>query len=93
MYNMGRHGTLDTLPNVPFFTGKSKQVPGAAIDLNHSCNTTSSVMSPSKRVNLRSQSIKQLADGHALLERGGISKEQYDEIQVAILKDMKENMI
>ena len=44
-------------------------------------------------LNLRSESIRQLTDWHALLEKGGISKEQYDDIQCAILKDMKDNMV
>ena len=47
------------------------------------------MVSPSKKVNLRSESIKQLVDWHSLLEKGGISKEQYDEVQQVILKEIK----
>ena len=93
MYNMGKHGNLETPPNLPFFSGTKKHSSGAHGGSDSHPVEKSAVMSPSKRVNLRSESIRQLSDWHALLEKGGISKEQYDDIQGAILKDMKSNMV
>ena len=81
MYNLGRHGNLGAPPNLPFFGGTKKHISGACSDSNSHTNQPSATMSPSKRVNLRYESIRQLADWHALLEKGGISKEQYDSVQ------------
>ena len=58
--------------------------------MTHFLGTYYPVIFSVKRVNLRSESIRHW---HALLEKGGISKEQYDDIQCAILKDMKDNMV
>ena len=49
-------------------------------------------ISPSKRVNLHTESIGQLVEWHSLLEKGGISREVYEDMQQAILKDIKDNM-
>jgi len=38
-------------------------------------------LSPAKKVHMRGESIKQLAEWHALLQQGIVTKEQYDEIQ------------
>jgi len=38
---------------------------------------------------MRSQCIEQLDRWHTLLEKGGITKEQYDELQATIFKDMQ----
>ena len=50
-------------------------------------------ISPSKRVNLRTESIKQLVGWHSLLEKGGIFQEVYEDMQQAILKDVKNNTV
>jgi len=50
-------------------------------------------LSPAKKVHMRVESTKQLAEWHALLHQGIVTKEQHDEIQGVILKDMKENFI
>ena len=67
MYNMGRRGNLETPPNLPFFGGTKKHnISGACGDSNSLTVQPSATMSPSKRVNLRSESIRQLADWHAM---------------------------
>ena len=95
MYNMEKHRTLDTPPNLPFFTGAKRGNVEVEISSEFSRHQvqSSATISHGKRVNLRSESIKQLVDWHSHLEKGGISKEQYDEVQHAILKDIKDNMV
>ena len=46
-------------------------------------------VSPGKRVNLRGQCVQQLLQLHELLEKGGINKQQYDEMQSTIMGDVK----
>ena len=43
---------------------------------------------PSKRINNSTQCISQLKDLSTLLDTGGIDKEQYENLQKAILKDI-----
>ena len=42
------------------------------------------VMSPTKRLSLRSQCIEQLEKRHRLIKGGAISKEQYDKLQMKL---------
>ena len=86
MYHMEKHKSLDFPPNLPFFSGRKR-------DTSAMGPSSQSTSSPHRRVGMRSESIRQLVDWHSLLEKGGISKEQYDEVQQAILKDMKDNML
>jgi hypothetical protein len=44
--------------------------------------------SPSKRLKIRGECVDQLRKWHELLERGGISQEQYEDIQKTIMADM-----
>ena len=97
MYNMEKHTSLETPPKLPFFMGAKQRMQemktsSASLATHHvRCHTQpSSMISPSKKVNLRSESIKQLVDWHSLLEKGGISN---NEVQQAILKDIKDNMV
>ena len=48
-----------------------------------------SVMSPTKRVSLRTQCIEQLDKWHRLMESGAISQQQYDELQSKLFDDLK----
>ncbi len=98
LYHMEKHGSLDTPPSLPFFSGKKtkKATQQAQPSVCQSPATTQSPhvgFSPTKRVNLRSESIKQLVEWHSLLEKGGISQQQHDDVQQAILKDIKDNMV
>lgn len=96
MFHMEKHRSLEVPPGLPFFSQSRGKKPiqstlspqPATIE----CLNEQQKPSPSKRVNLRSESIKQLVDWHSLLEKGGISKEQYEDMQEAILKDIKENL-
>ena len=55
---------------------------------SHSClSPPSAGISPSKRVTLHTECMKELEMWHSLLEKGGISKEQYADLQQTILKD------
>ena len=47
------------------------------------------MLSPTKRVMLRTQCIEQLERWHNLMKSGGITKEQYDELQGSILSEVK----
>ena len=81
LYNMEKHRSLEDPPNLPFFSGRR----GTTQETQSSSPATTCLRSsPSKRVSLRSESIKQLVDWHSLLEKGGISQEQYDDVQQAI---------
>lgn len=79
MIQLKKHSSYDEPPNKPFWKTRSQQ------------KTSSSeiTVSPGKRVNLRGQCVQQLLQLHELLEKGGISKEQYDEMQGAIMDEVK----
>jgi len=54
-----------------------------------STNTTSiSVISPGKRINLRTECIQQLQQLGELLEKGNITHDQYEKLQSTILNDI-----
>ena len=44
--------------------------------------------SPGKRLLMRTEYIFQLEKWHSLQEKGGITKEQYDDLQVKIMEEM-----
>ena len=94
MYQTKKHGSLDDPPDLPYFKAatKAKKSVHASSASDPSVPSTSAptaFVSPSKRVQLRTECIKQLELWHSLLEKGGISKEQYEDIQLTILDDMK----
>lgn len=103
LYRMGKHSSLDDPPNLPFFTGyKNKPVQSAtekgpaapekgSLSSSTVANQPPVNVSPPQKIQMRGESIKQLADWHSLLKQGIVSQEQYEEIQSVILKDMKEN--
>lgn len=93
---MGKHGYLDDPPNLPFFTGRKCSAQQHVEESSLSTRQTASSvqdLSPAKKVHMQVESTKQLAEWHALLQQGIVTKEQYNEIQGLILKDMKENFI
>ena len=97
MYQSQKHGSLDSPPSLPYFkTAKprssSTQCSQDTTAMSHpSPSPPTSVVSPSKRVDLGTECMKQLELWHSLLEKGGISKEQCDDLQRTILEDVKEN--
>lgn len=73
---MKKHSSYETAPDKPFFKLK-----GSGIGVSPG-------ISPSKRINLRSECIDQLDKWHDLFQRGVISQQQYDELQATILSDI-----
>lgn len=51
--------------------------------------SSSTGVSPSKRLNMRSQCIEQLDRWQTLLEKGCITQADYDEMHAKIMADMK----
>ena len=85
MIHLGKHSCLDEPPDLPFF-GKRKKTEDKSLSNERAC--TSNTLSPGRKITLRSQLVDQLARWHELLERGAISKQQYDTFQHTILGDM-----
>ena len=81
MVQMRKHTSLEEPPNGRFFKTQSH---GEKKELEQESSTRSVpepiVLSPAKRVTLRTQCIEQLERWYQLMEKGGISKEQYDEL-------------
>ncbi len=77
MLQMGKHDSYINPPSKRFFkTAKpDKHVQEG--------------LSPSKRLNMRSECMNQIDKWHSLMERGAITTDQYKEYQDAILADMK----
>ena len=82
MINMGKHTSLETPPDKPFFRGNKKLSKIAA-------DVATTDISPAKRSNLRSQYMTQMKDWHALFESAAITKEEYEEQKTKILEDLK----
>ena len=78
LIQMKKHSSYDEPPDKPFFRSSHKS-PTSAV----------SAVSPGKRINMRGQCVDQLLKSHQLFEKGVISKEQYEEFQSSILKDVK----
>ena len=95
LIHLGKHSSLDTPPNYPYFVGRKCAKTPASKDIeSHSDPATSSVkanpgtLSPGKRVHLRSECIDQLSRWHSLKESGGITLEEYDELRKNIIGDI-----
>ena len=79
LIQMCKHSSYDVPPNKPFWKTRSKQISSG----------TEIAISPGKRVNLRGQCVQQLLQLHELLEKGGISKEQYEDMKGTIMNEVK----
>ena len=101
MINCGKWSSHDEPPDFPFF--KKAKVKGKqpvkqdspssdTTDMPRvSSQVTVATGSPStKRLNRHAQCIDQLSKWHLLLEAGGITQTQYDELKESILDDMKQ---
>lgn len=102
MIQAGTYSSMNSPPELPYFKTKKKEnsKPAAAADStaatadsNAATAGGSGGISPSKRVNLRGECMKQLETWHTLLEKGGIDRQQFEEVQHSILKDIKDNFI
>ena len=82
---IGKHSSRDIPPDQPFFRESHKKTSTSS---SASSPSSSVAVSPGKRVSLRSECINQLDKWHSLLEKGIISREEYDQMQKTILNDM-----
>ena len=80
LIEMKKHSSYDEPPNTPFF-GRGKR-PSA---FSQSPNAG---ISPCKKLQMRTELIDQLEKWHSLLQDGGITQVQYNELQGKIMKDM-----
>lgn len=81
LIQMGKHESYTTPPSKPFW-----KTPSGSKGKNELSSVT---ISPSKSVQLKGQLVDQLLKWHELLEKGGISQSQYEELQGSIMKDVK----
>jgi len=99
MMHMGKHGSYEDAPDLPYFKVRSKgsssskesSIPAEKEPVLLSPAAMVTGVSPSKRILMRSQLLEQLDKGHSLLEKGGISKEQFTSLQQATLGDIFNN--
>ena len=102
MIDIGKHDSYETPPDLPYFRGKAKRkrevTPegSAGPNLGGTCGSSvaSSLVtcvSPGKRITMHTQLLVQMEQWHSLLDKGGITKEQYDDLQSTILKDIYGN--
>ena len=86
MLHTGQYSSYDEPPNFPYFKmpgSKSFKSTSVANDAEKS-----QAMSPGKRIHRRGECIQQLDQWFHLLEKGVISKEQYEELKASILGDI-----
>ena len=81
MIQMEKHGSYDQPPDLPYFRKGEKSVTHSQVH---------PMSSPPAKGYRCVQCIEQLDKWHALLDKGGITQEQYDELQTKIFKDMKD---
>jgi hypothetical protein len=91
LIQMKRHDSYDSPPNKPFFRIPSRKTSSRKTDPDARIESpdTGITVSPGKRVQLRGQCVNQLLQLHELLERGGISKQRYEEMQGTIMDEVK----
>ena len=101
MIQLEKHASRDNPPDLPYFkkcekkraTKEQDDLPARPSDESsrHSpVPATVQGLSPCKRIQLRTECINQLDKWHALVEKGGITKQQYDDVQKTILGDIQQ---
>ena len=94
LIQMGKHSSYDTPPDKPFWKNR-KSMPVATGECSMTSATSDKpvppavTISPGKRVNLRGQCVEQLFRLHQLMEKGRISKAEYDEMQESIMAEVR----
>ena len=78
MIQLKNHDSYEVPPSKPFFKTKKAATTPPSVTL-----------SPGKRISYKMECINQLDKWHSLLEKGVISKTQFDELQGTILNDNK----
>lgn len=90
MLYLKTHDSFDNPPNKPFF--RKRPVPLENTSTQPAVSKRlidSGSLSPSRRVNMRSELIDQLKKCQDLFDSGAISKEMFDELQATIFTDIK----
>ena len=83
--------SLDKPPDKPFFThGRKRRCENEGESSTPKKSVLTSVISPGKKVRVRSELIDQLDKFHKLKESGVISSTEYDELRSTILTDIKD---
>ena len=90
MIHMGKHDSRLIPPDKPFFRTSGTQQEQTRSPASQAPVVNSLCVSPGKRIGLRTECMEQLDKWYALLEKGVITTEQYEEHQQKILKDMKQ---
>lgn len=94
LIQMGKHSSYDTPPDKPFWRNRKSMPTGESSTTSTSVTPDKPMpptvtISPGKRVNLRGQCVEQLFRLHQLMEKGGISKAEYDEMQESIMAEVR----
>ena len=95
LIQMGKHSSYDVPPDKPFWKNRKRVPIGSSGASSTTCatpdksNPPTVTISPGKRVNLRGQCVEQLLQLHQLMEKGGISKAEYDEMHESILTEVR----
>ena len=89
MIQMQKHVSVEEPPSGRFFKKTTTETESSTTSASKLSSDKTAVMSPTKRLSLRSQCIEQLEKWHRLMESGAISKEQYDELQTKLFSDIK----
>ena len=95
LIQMKKHESYEEPPNKPFFKN-ARNAKSNVTTLGRSSQQTQKTsadtipLSPSKHVTIQGQLIDQISKLHELLERGAISKEQYDKLQGKILCEIEQ---
>ena len=72
-----------------FFAGKGLKAAKLSSETSSNGMSSSTGVSPSKRLVMRSQCIKQLDKWHTFLEKGCFTQADYDEMHAKIMAEMK----
>lgn len=85
LLELGKHDSYETPPNLPYFRKSSDHSKKNKPQKPQPMEIRSS---PSKRLGLHGDCIEQLSKWYNLLEKGAISRQQYDELKEAIMGDI-----
>ena len=99
LIQLKKHTSLDEPPDYPYFRGnkprKKEEQPGSNERNHEEINKTelthsTAIISPEKKVHMRTECIDQLQKIGDLLEKRCISQRQYDKLQETITKDINQ---
>ena len=90
MIRLGKHVSTDEPPDKPFWCGRKRQQNSVSQSPPAKRVPSTTGVSPAKRVSVRSELLDQLAKWHKLNEGGVVSNEEYEELKITILSDIKQ---